>query len=39
MTHSGGWFRNVRAFPEAIDKRGDPQTDHPSVLKYLKENP
>ena len=38
MTRNNEWFRNIRAFPEALDKRGEPDPNHASVLKYVKEN-
>lgn len=35
---SNGWYQNIRCFPEARDKNGNPDMKHPSVLKYLKEH-
>lgn len=34
---NGAWFYKIKAFPEAVDKRGEPDVDHPAVLKYLKD--
>ncbi len=39
LTASGSWYRNIRAFPDAIDKKGEPKLDHGSVLKYVRDNP
>jgi hypothetical protein len=35
---TGGWFRRLKAFPDAVDRKGEPDTGHPSVLKYVKDN-
>ncbi|MGZ4850515.1 MAG: hypothetical protein ACXV2C_03945 [Candidatus Bathyarchaeia archaeon] len=32
-----GWYTYLKAFPEAIDKKGDAQLEHPAILKYIKE--
>jgi hypothetical protein len=38
----GGWYTHLKAFPEAVKKVSkdnyEPDTSHPSVLKYIKEN-
>jgi len=38
LTASGSWYRNIVAFPNAIDKKGEPKLDHESVLKYVRDN-
>lgn len=35
---NNGWFSHIKAFPEAIDKKGEPQIEHPVILKYVKEH-
>lgn len=32
-----GWFRDIRAFPNAIDKNGNPVLNHPLVTSFIKE--
>lgn len=36
VTHCG-WFRYIKAFPEAVTKKGEPDLQHESVKRYLKE--
>jgi len=31
-----GWFTHIKAFPTAVDKKGEPMLEHPDVLKYIK---
>lgn len=33
-----GCFRNIKCFPLAKDKNGNPDFKHPTVLKYVKEH-
>lgn len=33
-----GWFRHIKAFPQAVDKAGEPKLDHADVIKYLKDS-
>lgn len=35
---SGGWFRHLKGFPEALTKKGEPDPDHESVRKYMEKN-
>jgi hypothetical protein len=35
---SCGWYSDLKAFPQAIDKKGEPFVEHPLVLKYIKEH-
>lgn len=31
------WYTHLACFPDAVDKHGNPNPEHPSVLKYIKE--
>jgi hypothetical protein len=33
-----GWFKNLAVFPLAVDKNGNPDFNHHTVLKYIKEH-
>lgn len=30
------WYEYIRAFPEAVDKKGNPKLDHQDVVAYTK---